>query len=86
MTGRLQTLAGVSTPGRVGGGARKIRVPLSGTKEIVGGAGVSIANGVPPESGCLTARSPCLTNKKEGDYQSSDFLVDLLLYVEKSAF
>ena len=42
---------------RAGGGARWIRVLRSRTKKTMGGAEVSVANGVPTKVGCQAARS-----------------------------
>ena len=61
-------------PGRRGSPARAVR-----SKEIVGGAEVSDANGVPPAVGCLAARSLGHRTKREAGYQSLDFLVSLVL-------
>ena len=61
-TGRLQPLADVSTPGHgQGEGPARYEFRLSGTKEIVGGAGVSEANGVPP--GAVAWRLGDLANR-----------------------
>ena len=76
MTLRQQPLADVSTPGHgQGEGPARYEFRASGTKEIVGGAGVSEANGVPPAVGCLAARSLGRGTKREAGYQSLDFLV-----------
>ena len=56
-----------------GEGPARYEFRVSGTKEIVGGAGVSEANGVPPGAACLQARSFDFITKREGDYQSLDF-------------
>ena len=67
MTLRQQPLADVSTPGHGQGvGPARYEFRASGTKEIVGGAGVSEANGVPPAVGCLAARSLGRGDKKRG--------------------
>ena len=77
---RQQPLADVSTPGHgQGEGPARYEFRVSGTKEIVGGAGVSEANGVPPAVGCLTARSLDHRTKREAGYQSLDFLVSCSL-------
>ena len=73
---RQQPLADVSTPGHgQGEGPARYEFRSRGTKEIVGGAGVSEANGVPPAVGCLAARSLGHRTKREAGYQSLDFLV-----------
>ena len=73
-----QPLADVSTPGHgQGAGPARYEFRSRGTKEIVGGAGVSDANGVPPAVGCLAARSLGHRTKREAGYQSLDFLVSL---------
>ena len=71
---RQQPLADVSTPGHgQGEGPARCEFRVSGTKEIVGGAGVSEANEVPPEVGCLAARSLGHRTKRKAGYQSLDF-------------
>ena len=73
---RQQPLADVSTPGHgQGEGPARYEFRSRGTKEIVGGAGVSGANEVPPAVGCLAARSLGHRTKREAGYQSLDFLV-----------
>ncbi len=75
---RQQALADVSTPGHGQGvGPARYEFRVSGTREIVGGAGVSEANGVPPAVGCLAVRSLGYRTKREAGYQSLDFLVSL---------
>ena len=77
-------LRGVSTPGHgQGEGPARYEFRLRGTKEIVGGAGVSDANGVPPAVGCLAARGLGHRTNREAGYQSLDFLVSLLFYIIK---
>ena len=62
---RQQPLADVSTPGHgQGEGPARYEFRLSGTKEIVGGAEVSEANGVPPAVDCLTGRNPGYKTKE----------------------
>ena len=57
-------------PGRRGSPARAVR-----SKEIVGGAGVSDANGVPPAVGCLAARSLGHRTKRETGYHVFIFCI-----------
>jgi hypothetical protein len=79
---RQQLPTDVSTPGHgQGEGPARYEFRSCGTKEIVGGAGVSEANGVPPAVGCLAARSLGHRTKREAGYQSLDFLVSLLFYI-----
>jgi len=73
---RQQPLADVSTPGHgQGEGPARYEFRSRGTKEIVGGAEVSDANGVPPAVGCLAARSLGHRTKRETGYHVFIFCI-----------